>query len=96
MNNINSMGELEKVAFLPLLAMGARYVGTKALGMFGRKAATNAVETGVKKGLGSKVMSGVNTAGNMAMVGSMIPHGAKAPGMAPNGRPFNPGHVNLN
>jgi len=96
MNSAKCMVELEKVAFIPLIGRGMMAIGTKALGAFGRKSATNVVENGVKNGLGSKVMSGVNTAGNMAMVGSMIPHGSKTQGMAPNGRPFNPGHLNLN
>ena len=59
------------IGFLaPLAARALPAIGRGIMGLFGRKAATTAVTKA--PGLGSKVMRGLNTAGNVSMVGSAL------------------------
>lgn len=57
-------------ALLPAAARAVPAIARGVAGIFGRKAATTAVTKA--PGLGSKVMSGLNTAGNASMIGSAL------------------------
>lgn len=67
--------EVEKHAFIgPILAGAARAIPAAVRGLGGllaRKAAPAGMSA-TKKGLGGKLMNGLNTAGNVSMVGSAL------------------------